>query len=148
MVRTSQAVASTPARSAKVASLAALLRRLEGPGEAEAAVAFLTGRPRQGRIGVGWATLRAVDPPAAGRPSLRVLDLDAAVAALGACAGPGSAAARHAVLVDLLGGPPLPRPTSSAASCWATCARARSTASWPTPWPGRRPSPRRWCAGR
>ena len=103
MVRTSQAVASTPARSAKVASLAALLRRLEGPGEAEAAVAFLTGRPRQGRIGVGWATLRAVDPPAAGRPSLRVLDLDAAVAALGACAGPGSAAARHAVLVDLLG---------------------------------------------
>ena len=80
VVRTSGEVAATPSRSAKVAALAGLLRRLEGPEEAEAAVAFLTGRPRQGRIGVGWAALRAVDLPPAPVPSLHVLEVDAALA--------------------------------------------------------------------
>jgi DNA ligase-1 len=103
VVRTSEEVAATPARSAKVAALASLLRRLDGPGEAEAAVAFLTGRPRQGRIGVGWATLRSVAPPPAEVPSLSVLDVDAAVAALAACAGPGAGAARRSVLADVFG---------------------------------------------
>ena len=102
VVRTSEAVASTPARSAKVAALAALLRRLD-PGEVEAAVAFLTGRLRQGKIGVGWATLRAVDPTPAAEPSIAVLDLDAAAGALQSLGGAGSAAARRAVLDDLFG---------------------------------------------
>ena len=101
VVRTSEAVASTPARSAKVAALAALLRRL-APEEVEAAVAFLTGRPRQGKIGVGWATLRAVDLPPATEPSIEVLDVDAAVDALQARSGEGSGAARRALLEDLL----------------------------------------------
>ena len=75
LVATSKAVASTPARSAKVTSLATLLQRL-GPTEVEAAVCFLVGRPRQGRIGIGWATLEAVDPPPAAAPSIEVLALD------------------------------------------------------------------------
>ncbi|MEW6471781.1 MAG: ATP-dependent DNA ligase [Actinomycetota bacterium] len=49
-------VAATPARTAKIAALADLLRRLE-PEEVEPAIGFLVGEPRQGRIGVGWATL-------------------------------------------------------------------------------------------
>ncbi len=101
VVATSEAVASTRARSAKVASLAGLLRQL-APDEVEPAVAFLTGRPRQGKIGVGWATLRAVDPPPVGEPSIGVLDLDRAISELRALEGHGSGARRTAVLGDLL----------------------------------------------
>ena len=101
VVRTSGEVAGTPARSAKVAALAGLLRTLEGPEEAEAVVAFLTGRPRQGKIGVGWATLRTVDPPPAPAPSLGVLEVDAALTALAGCAGPRSSAARRSILGEV-----------------------------------------------
>jgi len=99
VVRASQAVASTRARTVKVASLVTLLRQLT-PEEAEPAVAFLAGHPRQGKIGIGWATLRAIDPTPASAPSIEVLELDAAITALQACAGSGSAARRQ----DLLGG--------------------------------------------
>jgi len=58
LVLTSAAVAATRARSAKQASLAALLARL-APDEVEIAIGFLEGAPRQGRIGVGWAALEA-----------------------------------------------------------------------------------------
>ena len=56
VVEASARVAATPARGAKIAALADLLRRL-APDEVEPAVGFLVGEPRQGRIGVGWATL-------------------------------------------------------------------------------------------
>ena len=56
LVATSTAVASTRARSTKTAALAELLGRL-APDEIEPAVGFLTGEARQGRIGVGWATV-------------------------------------------------------------------------------------------
>jgi DNA ligase-1 len=102
LVRTSEAVASTRARSAKVAALAALLRRL-APEEVEPAVAFLAGQPRQGKIGVGWATLRAIEPPPSAAPSIEVLGLDAAVSVLRALSGPGSASRRVEVLAALLG---------------------------------------------
>ncbi len=101
LVATSQAVAATRARSAKVAGLATLLQRL-APEEIEPAVAFLAGHPRQGKIGIGWATLRAVDPPPAAMPSIEVLELDAAVSALQALGGPGSSTRRHDLLDRLL----------------------------------------------
>ena len=53
VVSASKAVTDTPARSRKVAILAELLRRLE-PSEVPMAVGFLTGVPRQGRVGVGY----------------------------------------------------------------------------------------------
>jgi DNA ligase-1 len=56
VVEVSARVAATPARTAKIAALADLLSRL-APEEVEPAVGFLVGEPRQGRIGVGWATL-------------------------------------------------------------------------------------------
>ncbi len=101
LVHTSETVASSRARSGKVASLAALLRRLS-PEEVEPAVAFLSGEPRQGKIGVGWATLRTVDAPAAAQPSIQVLELDEAITALQSLSGPGSAGARRQVLSRLL----------------------------------------------
>ncbi len=101
VVRTSEAVASTPARLAKVTSLADLLRRL-APDEVEAAVSFLIGRPRQGKVGIGWATLRAVDPPPAENPSIEILELDRAVTELQALEGQGSGAVRLGLLGDLV----------------------------------------------
>ena len=56
LVETSERVAATSSRTAKVAALADLLRRLE-PDEVAPTVALLSGEARQGRIGVGWATL-------------------------------------------------------------------------------------------
>ncbi len=97
VVATSGAVAATRARSAKVLSLARLLQRL-APEEVEPAVSFLAGHPRQGKIGIGWATLGAVNAPAAPAPTIEVLELDAAVSTLEGLAGPGSATARRHVL--------------------------------------------------
>ena len=97
VVATSAAVTSTASRSAKVAALADLLRRLD-PDEVEVVVAALAGEARQGRIGVGWATVRALDGPAAAEPSLTVADLDRALDDLAATVGSGSQAARAARL--------------------------------------------------
>ena len=101
VVATSAAVTSTASRSAKVAALADLLRRLD-PAEVEVVVAALAGEARQGRIGVGWATVRALDVPAAAEPTLTVADLDRALDELAATVGSGSQAARAARLDALL----------------------------------------------
>src|SRR4051794_41336396 len=73
LVATSAAVGSTRARSAKIAALAELLGKADAD-EIETAVAFLTGEPRFGKIGVGWATLSAASKAAAAAesPSLTV----------------------------------------------------------------------------
>jgi DNA ligase-1 len=104
IVDTSAAVAATPARSAKVAALAATLARL-APHEVVPAVAFLTGQPRQGKVGVGYQTVFGAtsEIDAASAPSLTVEDVDRAVDRLQALGGPGSAAARQRELADLLG---------------------------------------------
>jgi ATP-dependent DNA ligase I len=101
VVETSRTVASTGARSAKVAALADLIRRLD-LDEVEAAVAALSGEPRQGKIGVGWATLQGVAPPPAPHPTLTVLGVDAALTQLSRLSGTGSASARQAALGRLL----------------------------------------------
>ena len=74
LVATSGAVASTRARSTKIAALAELLRRL-APDEVEAAVGFLTGEARQGRIGVGWATVFRLEVAPAADPTLTIADI-------------------------------------------------------------------------
>lgn len=102
LVATSAAVGATSARNAKRDALAALLRRL-GADEIVPAVGFLTGEPRQGRIGVGWRTLAGVSAPPAAAATLAVLDVDRAIDQLSATAGAGSAAQRTALLDDLLG---------------------------------------------
>jgi DNA ligase-1 len=102
LVATSEAVASTRARSVKVAALADLLARTE-PDEREVAVAMLAGEVRQGRIGVGWATLAGASVPTpAAEPHLTIGDVDAVVARLVGLTGAGSVAVRQQVLIDLL----------------------------------------------
>ena len=97
VVACSAAVGATRARTAKAAALADLLRAA-GPEEVEPATAWLTGEPRQGRLGAGWRTLAAVDVPPAAAPSLRVADVEERLDALAATSGPGSTARRAAQL--------------------------------------------------
>jgi ATP-dependent DNA ligase I len=102
VVATAGAVTATRARSKKVAALADLLSRLE-PDELPVVVAVLTGAPRQGRIGVGYRTVRSVEAEPADEPSLSVLDVDASLDRLAGLHGAGSQAARTAELAGLLG---------------------------------------------
>jgi DNA ligase-1 len=94
LVQTSQTVAGTSGRLAKVGALAALLRRL-APGEIEIAVSYLSGETRQGKLGLGYAALR--DAPGSGAPRgdpLTLAEVDAALDRLRTTTGKGSGAAR------------------------------------------------------
>nr|BFF12147.1 ATP-dependent DNA ligase [Microbacterium flavescens] len=100
VVAATEAVGATPSRLAKIAALAALLRGLD-PGEVRPAIGFLTASPRQGRLGVGWRSLSALETPHAAGPSLTILDVDAALDRLAAADGQGSVAARRGELTLL-----------------------------------------------
>jgi DNA ligase-1 len=96
---TSEDVRATSARSAKVSRLVECLAAL-APDEVPAGVAFLSGRLLQRQTGAGWASLRDLPPPGAGR-SLTVLEVDAAFARMAAMAGPGSIGARRDLVHEL-----------------------------------------------
>ena len=97
----SRAVATTSARLAKIATLAATLREA-GPLEVPIAVAYLSGELPQRQIGIGWATLRGGFTPAAG-PTLTLSEVDSGLSAIGAVSGKGSTAARKALVSELFG---------------------------------------------
>jgi DNA ligase-1 len=101
LVQTSKAVAASPGRLDKVAKLAAFLKQLSNE-EVPIAIGFLTGWPRQGRIGAGWATVaEASETPPATAATLDLLDVDRAFDALQSAKGKGSAAARSRALTEL-----------------------------------------------
>ena len=102
VVAASSEVGDTRSGTRKVAILADLLRALE-PGEVPIAVGFLTGVPRQGRVGVGYRTVYGVERPAAEHASLTVAELDGAISAVKEATGSGSAARRKEILGELLG---------------------------------------------
>lgn len=93
-------VATTRSRLAKIDALARVLRRAE-PREIVPLVGLLLASPRQGRLGVGWRTLTALEVEHADAGALTIADVDEALDALAAASGSGSAAARHGVLVHL-----------------------------------------------
>jgi ATP-dependent DNA ligase I len=99
IVRASTGVTGTSSRLAKIDLLADVLRDLR-PDEVPVAVAYLSGELPQGSIGVGWASLRDLPPPARS-PTLEILDVDAVLTRLAATAGPGSQAARRREVADL-----------------------------------------------
>ena len=100
VVDASQQVSKTSSRSAKVAILAELLRRLD-PEEVPVGTAFLSGVPRQGRIGVGYSGVYGGEHAHAADRELTVGDLDRALTEIQAATGSGSAAARRALLDGL-----------------------------------------------
>jgi DNA ligase-1 len=102
VVAASERVTVTRSRSRKVAILAELLRRLD-VGEVPICVAFLSGVPRQGRVGVGYSTIHGIEPPPACEASLTVDDVDRAIADIEEATGSGSATRRRRLLGDLLG---------------------------------------------
>ena len=103
VVSVSGAVARTSGRLEKTQHLADLLTRLPSD-EIGMVVPFLSGSPRQGRIGIGGAMLSSMrDVPPADAPSLEIRDVDAAFDRLAAMSGAGSATSRSQVLRQLLG---------------------------------------------
>jgi DNA ligase-1 len=106
LVATAAEVARTGSRLQKIGLLANLLLRLQpSPEEIEIAVSFLSGEPRQGRMGVAWAALQAAreEPPSAS-PALDLLAIDAGLERIAGTSGKGSAAARSRLLRELFSG--------------------------------------------
>jgi DNA ligase 1 len=101
VVTASREIADTSSRARKVAILAGLLGKLDAD-EIPIAVGFLSGLPRQGRVGVGYSTIYGVEHARAVEPTLTVIDLDRAIVAVSEATGFGSAARRKQILGDLL----------------------------------------------
>jgi DNA ligase-1 len=106
LAATTEALRGTSSRKAKSDLLADLLRRLAGP-EIVPAVGFLLATPRQGAIGVGWATVARLDRAAPGTEAetaphsghtADILAFDGLLSELAATTGPGSEAARTELL--------------------------------------------------
>lgn len=92
---------ATSSRLTKVAHIADLLRGAATDPELVAiVVSWLSGELRQRQIGVGWAALRSLPPPAPD-PTLTVGRVDATFTEIGAVAGKGSQARRAALLNEL-----------------------------------------------
>ncbi len=102
VVAASRQVAITGSRSRKVAILAELLRGLE-PNEVAICVAFLSGVPRQGRVGVGYSTIHAIGSRPASETSLTVDEVDRAIDEIETAIGSGSTTRRRQLLAQLFG---------------------------------------------
>ncbi|NIH87248.1 ATP-dependent DNA ligase [Amycolatopsis granulosa] len=100
VVTASAALAATRSRKAKITTLADLLNRAD-ERELPAVVAFLTGRPTQGRIGTGWRTLAELGASPADTANLTVAEVDAVLGEVGAASGSGSARRRARLLAEL-----------------------------------------------
>jgi len=102
LVQTSAEVGATRSRLKKQAHLAALLRRLS-PEEVPIGVAYLSGVLPQGRVGLGWAIFRDLEPglpPAEPRLDLRAVHR--AFDDIAAIAGKGSKRRREEALGALM----------------------------------------------
>ena len=101
VVDASQAVAAASARLQKIAHFADLFRALE-PDEIAPVVAFVSGEPRQGRIGLGHAAISAVSGVTSVTvPTLTVPEVDRALTSLAGISGAGSARERVRLLTAL-----------------------------------------------
>jgi len=101
LVDASRRVAETGGRLEKRDAIAACLRAL-APDELEIAVAYFSGETRQGRLGIGFATLSALRGDAASHaPSLTLAEVDGALARVAATRGKGAAGERARQLGEL-----------------------------------------------
>jgi DNA ligase 1 len=102
IVRTSSAVANASRRLVKIGQLADLLRRLASD-EINVAIAFLSGELRQGRIGLGPATIWGARPSSGVETAtLSIADVDQTFARIAGTSGAGSTGARQQLLRGLL----------------------------------------------
>ncbi len=99
----SEEVGASSARLAKIARIADLLANAGDRDDARQVtviVSWLSGDLPQRQIGIGWAALRALPPPAQ-TPTLTIETVDAAFTEIGAVAGKGSQARRAGLVADL-----------------------------------------------
>src|SRR3954451_13522246 len=89
LVDTSARVSATPKRSEKVTALAGLLGNASAD-EIPSVIGILLGRPQQGKLGVGWATLGVAEHAHAGEATLQIRDVDHILDQLVAAQGTGS----------------------------------------------------------
>ncbi len=102
LVETSAAVSEVGGRLEKIDRLAALLRRAT-PDDIRAAIAYLSGRLPQGRIGVGGALVWQAKPDiAAAEPSLQLREVDEIFEQIAHASGPGSTAQKLTILRSML----------------------------------------------
>ena len=106
MVDAAQHVTATPKRTEKIALLAALLSEVRHADDRAilATVGLLTGNPRQGRLGVGWAALADVADnrlTPATDSTLTVDDVDLALERLAGLGGSGAQRERTALMATL-----------------------------------------------
>ena len=123
----SEDVRSLSGRSAKVMRIAACLAAL-APDEVPAAVAFLTGRLLQRQTGAGWASLRDLPPPSAGRDPRRCSRWMRRSRAWRRSPGPARAPSGASSCTPSSPGRQSPSSGCCAASLPASCARARRRA--------------------
>jgi DNA ligase-1 len=101
LVEVSRRISETSRRLQKIGLLAEFLKRL-APEEIPIAVSYLSGNLRQGKIGVGYASLR--DAALSSQPSqpLSLSEVDAAFQRILETTGPGSSAVRLQLIQDLM----------------------------------------------
>jgi DNA ligase-1 len=98
-------VGATSSRLAKIARIADLLRNVGETGDpalVAVVVSWLSGELPQRQIGVGWAALRSLPPPAS-EQSLTIADVDTRFSEIGAVTGKGSQARRAGLVAELFG---------------------------------------------
>src|SRR4051794_17010006 len=101
LVAVSQRVAATSGRRAKIDAIAALLRAL-APPEVPIASAYLAGETRQGRQGIGYASLAAARMESAAlERALSLQAVDEALDGIAGAKGRGSTEARAQRLREL-----------------------------------------------
>ena len=101
LASTSASLAGTRSRLQKVRLLADCLRQM-GSVELPIGVAYLMGTLPQGKIGLGYATLKKTAAEAAGVSTLSIADVDAAFQGMSELTGSGSQARRQQRLARLL----------------------------------------------
>src|SRR5260370_8534263 len=101
LLAAAERVGGTRSRVAKIDALAECLRGLDA-AEIALGVAYLSGDTRQGRIGIGYASLKdALAAAPASAPQLTLAQVDEALARLAQIKGAGSAAERQCLLAEL-----------------------------------------------
>jgi ATP-dependent DNA ligase I len=100
LVSCSTKVAATSGRLAKIELLAGLLKQAT-PEEMELAIAYLSGKTRQAKAGVGWATLQAAKTPGVKRSELGIKDVDDVLERIAHTSGKGSATEKTQLLKSL-----------------------------------------------
>jgi len=100
LVTTSNEVAATSGRLAKITLLADLLRQASAD-EIELAIAYLSGTIRQSKVGVGWATVQKAKSHAGSSARLQLRDVDDTLEKISRTTGKGSAGEKQRLLGDL-----------------------------------------------